>query len=247
MCTYILGINTDTIADFKLPGTYNWFTKFLNIPSEPLGANSEAFKICFADTWASVGFTLPLLLFCFFFSPYSLTSFFHKKSWDLLCHYVHFHFHFKVGIPTCQMMCCSLMQTSNANVKESLQTLPHPLPKCNCLCVLDLSATRMCLCEVQWCSWTYFNRLCFSSQTIQEVAGYVLIALNTVEKIPLENLQIIRGNTLYENTYALAVLSNYGTNKTGLRELPMRNLQGKRWDPKAERDSDGMWQICHVS
>lgn len=62
-------------------------------------------------------------------------------------------------------------------------------------------------------------------KTIQEVAGYVLIALNTVEKIPLENLQIIRGNVLYENTHALAVLSNYGANKTGLRELPLRNLQ----------------------
>lgn len=69
----------------------------------------------------------------------------------------------------------------------------------------------------------------------------MLIALNTVEKIPLENLQIIRGNTLYENTYALAVLSNYGENKTGLRELPMRNLQGKSWGIKAER------QICHCS
>lgn len=56
----------------------------------------------------------------------------------------------------------------------------------------------------------------------------MLIALNTVEKIPLENLQIIRGNVLYENTHALAVLSNYGANKTGLRELPMRNLQGER-------------------
>lgn len=73
------------------------------------------------------------------------------------------------------------------------------------------------------------------------MAGYVLIALNTVEKIPLENLQIIRGNTLYENTYALAVLSNYGENKTGLRELPMRNLQGKSGGIKAER------QICHCS
>ncbi|KAM6201250.1 epidermal growth factor receptor [Rhynchocyon petersi] len=62
-------------------------------------------------------------------------------------------------------------------------------------------------------------------KTIQEVAGYVLIALNTVEKIPLENLQIIRGNLLYENSYALAVLSNYGVNKTGVKELPMRNLQ----------------------
>ncbi|XP_069318022.1 epidermal growth factor receptor isoform X2 [Eulemur rufifrons] len=62
-------------------------------------------------------------------------------------------------------------------------------------------------------------------KTIQEVAGYVLIALNTVERIPLENLQIIRGNVHYENSYALAVLSNYGANKSGLRELPMRNLQ----------------------
>ncbi|KAF5916790.1 hypothetical protein HPG69_012149, partial [Diceros bicornis minor] len=62
-------------------------------------------------------------------------------------------------------------------------------------------------------------------KTIQEVAGYVLIALNTVETIPLENLQIIRGNVLYENTHALSVLSNYGANKAGLRELPMRNLQ----------------------
>ncbi|XP_055993907.1 epidermal growth factor receptor isoform X2 [Sorex fumeus] len=63
-------------------------------------------------------------------------------------------------------------------------------------------------------------------KTIQEVAGYVLIALNTVERIPLENLKIIRGNVLYEQTHALSVLSNYyGGNKTGLRELPLRNLQ----------------------
>ncbi|XP_028917874.1 epidermal growth factor receptor isoform X1 [Ornithorhynchus anatinus] len=60
-------------------------------------------------------------------------------------------------------------------------------------------------------------------KTIQEVAGYVLIALNSVETIPLVNLQIIRGNVLYEG-FALAVLSNYGMNKTGLKELPMRNL-----------------------
>lgn len=76
-----------------------------------------------------------------------------------------------------------------------------------------------------------------SPQTIQEVAGYVLIALNVVEKIPLENLQIIRGNVLFENTHALSVLSNYGANKTGLRELPLRNLQGERPAPRpsAER------------
>ncbi|XP_034496386.1 epidermal growth factor receptor [Ailuropoda melanoleuca] len=83
-------------------------------------------------------------------------------------------------------------------------------------------------------------------KTIQEVAGYVLIALNTVEKIPLENLQIIRGNVLYENTHALSVLSNYGTNKTGLRELPLRNLHGERPGHgeavAAESSSDGTQQ-----
>lgn len=69
---------------------------------------------------------------------------------------------------------------------------------------------------------------CFFSQTIQEVAGYVLIALNMVDVIPLENLQIIRGNVLYDNSFALAVLSNYHMNKTqGLRELPMKQLSGE--------------------
>lgn len=67
------------------------------------------------------------------------------------------------------------------------------------------------------------------SQSIQEVAGYVLIALNMVDVIPLENLQIIRGNVLYDNSYALAVLSNYHMNKTqGLRQLPMKRLSGKK-------------------
>uniref|UniRef100_A0A8B9T4J8 Receptor protein-tyrosine kinase n=1 Tax=Anas platyrhynchos TaxID=8839 RepID=A0A8B9T4J8_ANAPL len=68
-------------------------------------------------------------------------------------------------------------------------------------------------------------------KTIQEVAGYVLIALNMVDVIPLENLQIIRGNVLYDNSFALAVLSNYHMNKTqGLRELPMKRLSGEMTD-----------------
>uniref|UniRef100_A0A8D2L3L3 Receptor protein-tyrosine kinase n=2 Tax=Varanus komodoensis TaxID=61221 RepID=A0A8D2L3L3_VARKO len=59
-------------------------------------------------------------------------------------------------------------------------------------------------------------------KTIKEVGGYVLIAMNTVESIPLENLQIIRGNNLFENA-ALAVLINYDISG-GLRELPLRSL-----------------------
>ncbi|XP_062893182.1 receptor tyrosine-protein kinase erbB-2 [Mobula hypostoma] len=59
---------------------------------------------------------------------------------------------------------------------------------------------------------------------IQEVQGYVLIAHNEVSYIPLENLRIIRGSQLYEDRFALAVLSNYNRSGTGLRELRMRRL-----------------------
>ncbi|KAJ8337323.1 hypothetical protein SKAU_G00385430 [Synaphobranchus kaupii] len=69
-------------------------------------------------------------------------------------------------------------------------------------------------------------------KSIQEVGGYVLIALNKVDTIPLENLRIIRGHALYENQYALAVLSNYDTdsplrnvnNTKGLRSLPLKSM-----------------------
>ncbi|XP_069013747.1 epidermal growth factor receptor isoform X1 [Embiotoca jacksoni] len=46
-------------------------------------------------------------------------------------------------------------------------------------------------------------------RSIEEVGGYVLIALNTAPRIPLENLRIIRGHSLYEGGFALAVLANY--------------------------------------
>ncbi|KAL7976884.1 hypothetical protein Chor_008833, partial [Crotalus horridus] len=59
-------------------------------------------------------------------------------------------------------------------------------------------------------------------KSIQEVAGYVVIAMNAVKTIPLENLQIIRGNILYENA-ALAILLNHNGTK-GLEELPLRRL-----------------------
>ncbi|KAJ3595112.1 hypothetical protein NHX12_004417 [Muraenolepis orangiensis] len=49
-------------------------------------------------------------------------------------------------------------------------------------------------------------------KSIQEVGGYVLIGLNTAPRIPLDNLRIIRGHTLYQGGFALAVLINY--NKT---------------------------------
>ncbi|XP_069586274.1 epidermal growth factor receptor [Ranitomeya imitator] len=63
-------------------------------------------------------------------------------------------------------------------------------------------------------------------EDIQEVDGYVLIAVNAVKQIPLVNLRIIRGNTFHKNS-ALAILSNFQDKSTnvGLEWLPMRNLQ----------------------
>ncbi|XP_041123038.1 receptor tyrosine-protein kinase erbB-2-like [Polyodon spathula] len=62
---------------------------------------------------------------------------------------------------------------------------------------------------------------------ITEVQGYVLIADTAVDFIPLENLRIIRGTQLYQDTFALAVLNN-----RGLQELRMKSLTSFRgWDP----------------
>lgn len=65
-------------------------------------------------------------------------------------------------------------------------------------------------------------------QTIREVTGYVLIAMNHFQEIPLGQLRVIRGNSLYERRFALSVLFNYpkdGSN--GLQQLGLMNLTGK--------------------
>ncbi|XP_066431725.1 receptor tyrosine-protein kinase erbB-4 [Eleutherodactylus coqui] len=62
-------------------------------------------------------------------------------------------------------------------------------------------------------------------RSIREVTGYVLVALNQFDYLPLENLRIIRGNKLYEDRYALSIFLNYlKDGKHGLRELGLRNL-----------------------
>uniref|UniRef100_A0A667WJI4 receptor protein-tyrosine kinase n=1 Tax=Myripristis murdjan TaxID=586833 RepID=A0A667WJI4_9TELE len=61
--------------------------------------------------------------------------------------------------------------------------------------------------------------------TIREVTGYVLIAMNHFEELPLGQLRVIRGNNLYERQFALSVFFNYpkyGSN--GLRHLVLTNL-----------------------
>ncbi|XP_077412016.1 epidermal growth factor receptor isoform X2 [Vanacampus margaritifer] len=62
-------------------------------------------------------------------------------------------------------------------------------------------------------------------RTIEEVGGYVLIALNSASRIPLDNLRIIRGHSLYEGSFALSVLANYNKNSgRGTSELLLTSL-----------------------
>ncbi|XP_048339530.1 receptor tyrosine-protein kinase erbB-4 [Sphaerodactylus townsendi] len=62
-------------------------------------------------------------------------------------------------------------------------------------------------------------------RSIREVTGYVLVALNQFEYLPLENLRIIRGTKLYEDHYALAIFLNYKKDGSyGLRRLGLKNL-----------------------
>lgn len=65
-------------------------------------------------------------------------------------------------------------------------------------------------------------------QSIREVTGYVLVALNQFDYLPLENLRIIRGTKLYERRYSLAIFLNYRREGYyGLRQLGLRNLTGQ--------------------
>uniref|UniRef100_A0AAV2JZF0 Receptor L-domain domain-containing protein n=1 Tax=Knipowitschia caucasica TaxID=637954 RepID=A0AAV2JZF0_KNICA len=71
-----------------------------------------------------------------------------------------------------------------------------------------------------------------TEQSIREVTGYVLVALNQFDYLPLENLRIIRGTKLYEDRYSLAVFLNYRRDGNfGLRQLGLRNLTDDNPDP----------------
>uniref|UniRef100_H3DAT2 Receptor protein-tyrosine kinase n=1 Tax=Tetraodon nigroviridis TaxID=99883 RepID=H3DAT2_TETNG len=62
-------------------------------------------------------------------------------------------------------------------------------------------------------------------KSIREVTGYILLAVNTFSRLPLDNLRVIRGNELYENQYALVVMINYPTKGgQGLQELGLTHL-----------------------
>lgn len=64
-------------------------------------------------------------------------------------------------------------------------------------------------------------------QSIREVTGYILFAVNEFSRVPLDHLRVIRGTTLYEDQYALAVMVNYQKDgQHGLQELGLTHLTG---------------------
>uniref|UniRef100_A0A8C3NJI5 Receptor protein-tyrosine kinase n=1 Tax=Geospiza parvula TaxID=87175 RepID=A0A8C3NJI5_GEOPR len=81
-------------------------------------------------------------------------------------------------------------------------------------------------------------------QTIREVTGYILIAMNVFAALPLQNLRVIRGTQFYEDKFALFVLLNYNPNTThALRQLGLNQL--------TEILAGGVYieknaQLCHV-
>lgn len=101
----------------------------------------------------------------------------------------------------------------------SYQNIPllHP-QACVCVCVIDSSFSSL------------------TRQSIREVTGYILLAVNRFSQLPLDNLRVIRGNALYENQYALAVMINYQKDgEHGLRELGLTHLTGTQ---------DVSWWLC---
>ena len=69
-------------------------------------------------------------------------------------------------------------------------------------------------------------------QDIREITGYVLIFTIFTDYIPLTNLRIIRGQTLWEGKngkrYSLAVFLNFKeASNVGLKELRFTSLHGK--------------------
>ncbi|XP_074709799.1 receptor tyrosine-protein kinase erbB-3 [Strix uralensis] len=81
-------------------------------------------------------------------------------------------------------------------------------------------------------------------QTIREVTGYILIAMNIFASLPLQNLRVIRGTQFYEEKFALFVLLNYNHNTShALRQLGLNQL--------TEILAGGVYieknaQLCHV-
>lgn len=99
-----------------------------------------------------------------------------------------------------------------------------------------------------------FSYLFSPWQSIREVTGYILLAVNEFSRLPLDNLRVIRGTMLYENRYALAVMVNYQKDgQHGLQELGLTHLTGMQevtQHVKCGRlggaDKSSYWKLSHL-
>ena len=75
-------------------------------------------------------------------------------------------------------------------------------------------------------SWSFF-------ENIREVHGYVLVAMNLVDRLPLTSLRVIRGLQLFQSksassSYSLFVAGNSVNTSLGLRRLELPGLMGEQ-------------------
>lgn len=79
-------------------------------------------------------------------------------------------------------------------------------------------------------------------QSIREVTGYILFAVNEFSRLPLDHLRVIRGTTLVDDQYALAVMVNYQKEgQHGLQELGLTRLTGTQEVTRLVCSSVGGW------
>uniref|UniRef100_A0A673WUJ5 Receptor protein-tyrosine kinase n=1 Tax=Salmo trutta TaxID=8032 RepID=A0A673WUJ5_SALTR len=128
-----------------------------------------------------------------------------------------------VALPWLQLTCAQTQEvicsgTQNAlSVTGSSQTQYTLMKEMYSGCEIVMGNLEITMME-HWRDFTFL-------QSIREVTGYILIAINQFSRLPLDQLRVIRGTTLYEDRFALAVLVNYQKDgQHGLKELGLTHL-----------------------
>ncbi|XP_020339071.1 receptor tyrosine-protein kinase erbB-3-like [Oncorhynchus kisutch] len=127
------------------------------------------------------------------------------------------------ALPWLQLTCAQTQEvicsgTQNAlSVTGSSQTQYTLMKEMYSGCEIIMGNLEITMME-HWRDFTFL-------QSIREVTGYILIAINQFSRLPLDQLRVIRGTTLYEDRFALAVLVNYQKDgQHGLKELGLTHL-----------------------
>ncbi|XP_024283098.1 receptor tyrosine-protein kinase erbB-3 isoform X2 [Oncorhynchus tshawytscha] len=127
------------------------------------------------------------------------------------------------ALPWLQLTCAQTQEvicsgTQNAlSVTGSSQTQYTLMKEMYSGCEIVMGNLEITMME-HWRDFTFL-------QSIREVTGYILIAINQFSRLPLDQLRVIRGTTLYEDRFALAVLVNYQKDgQHGLKELGLTHL-----------------------